>query len=239
MNSSVRRHIVLSAKEKLDLLVTSIVIGIIVFFFYWSRTPYDFASGLGAAALIILCSFLVMTLFVGVGKYLALRRAYKALYYRWNTGLMIGLGLGFISQGIIPMVFPGFIELERIKRLAHGETYTGENRADIFYVLAGTLWVLMLAAMFFLFLVQQTGFLVFEYFTVIISLICIFSVLPLRSNIGIHLFYVARKKYYILAIMSVVFGILTLIGLFYALIIAAILGLILGTLAKRNVIETG
>jgi hypothetical protein len=92
----------------------------------------------------------------------------------------------------------------------------------------------MLAGMLFLLFYSQTDFIVFQYIYLLCGFLCIFSVLPLQSNIGIHLFYVARKKYYYLLCISVIFGVLLVIGTIYALIIAAILGLILGTLAQKN-----
>jgi hypothetical protein len=59
----------------------------------------------------LLASFFVIGLFVGAGKFIALKKNYTAEYMRWTTGLVIGVIMGFISRGALPFFFPGFLEL--------------------------------------------------------------------------------------------------------------------------------
>lgn len=237
MWSQIQRHFTFSDKEKRDLGLVTLVSSLIIFLFIWRTTSFTLTTGIVEYTIIALGTGFAFALFVSTEKILAIVYNYTAHYSKYSIGLLVGFIITFLSYGLLPILLPGHIELKRIRRLSHGERFILENKKDIFLILTGGLWFTMVAGIFFQVLYRITSISVFHYIMIAIAGIVAFGVLPLPHTIGLHLFYVARKKYYYILIMGFVFGILLIFNSLYALILAALLAAILTPIVMKNPIE--
>lgn len=232
-----QRNFTFSRQEQLDIALTSVISSLIIFMFVWRTTPFTLSSGLFQAVLILICSFLVLGMYVSFTKLMALMYQYKAHYERWTTGMLVGFVFTFISYGFLPILFPGTLEVERMRRLSYGKTFQMEEKRHIFAILSGGLWLTMVAGMIFQVFYQLSGIEVFAYLMYGIGALSIFSVLPLQKTIGVQLFYVARRKYYFVLALGITFGLLLLFNVPFSMLFALILTAIFGSLLLKNPIE--
>jgi hypothetical protein len=165
-------------------------------------------------------------------KLLAIWKKYTAEYKSWLNGLLIGFVISFVSYGIIPVVFPGLIEIKTIDRLRHGKVFPGENKKEISFVLTGTVYAMVLLTLIFQFLFKISEFVLFKYGLIMCALVVFFSILPFPNNTGLHLFFVNRRRYYFMFFFTLVFCLSILLGSSSSLLIAIIAGLVFFFIAK-------
>lgn len=177
-------------------------------------------------------SFISMWIFMSAAKSIAIWKKYTAEYKSWLDGLLIGFVVSFISYGFLPILFPGVIEVKTIERLRHGRVFPGENKKEISFILTGTTYAMILLTIIFQNLFKSTTFIFFKYGLIISALILFFSILPLPHNLGLHLFFVNRKRYYFVFFLVLIFCLTILLKSSYSLLIAIIAGIIFFFIAK-------
>lgn len=223
---NVKRHFTISLVEKKSWWLTSAIIGLVVFFFIWRTTDFTIQSGAIHFISIILMSWIIIGFLLTAAKLIAITKKYTANYSSWLNGLLIGFVISFISYGYIPIIFPGNIEIETIERLRHGKVFPGENKTEISFVLTWTIIATVLLTTIFQSIYLATKFIVFKYGVIVGALVVFFALLPFPNNIGLHLFYVNRKRYYFMGFFALAFCIAIIAGSTYSILIAILCGLV-------------
>jgi hypothetical protein len=229
-----KRYFSFSTTEKKELLVTTIIFSFILFFFAWNTTNYTIISGILDFIQFFIISSLSMYIFVSSVKWFAVQRHYTAEYKAWISAALIGFFISFISYGYLPILFPGLIEVKRIERLRHGKVFSGENKYDIFTILAIAPISAIILSIFSQLIYQLTTISFFYYLMVFNATLVFFSLLPLTKNIGSHLFYTNKTQYFFLLLFSFGFFILTIFNVYGSAVIAAMLAIILWYILKSK-----
>lgn len=229
---NIKRHYVISPAEKKSWLITSFIIALIVFFFIWRTTSFSIGSAITNIIILIVVSLISMWVFMTAAKVMAIWKKYTAEYKSWLNGLLIGFVISFVSYGFIPVLFPGVIEVKTIERLRHGKVFPGENKKEISFILTGTVYVMVLLTLIFQSLFKLTNFTFFKYGLIISALVVFFSILPFPHNLGLHLFFVNRKRYYFIFFFALIFCVTIIVGSSYSLLIAILTGIVFFFIAK-------
>lgn len=227
------RYFTYSQNEIKDLFLTSIVFTFILFFFAWRNTDYEIISAIIDIIQFFIICIISLFIFISASKWFAIQRHYIAEYSAWITATLLGFVISFTSYGYLPLLFPGSIEVTRIDRLRHGKVFSGENKYDIFTILAFAPLSAILLSLFSQFVYDITNFTFFYYFMVFNAALAFFSLLPFAKNIGAHLFYTNKKNYVFLLLFSFSFFILILFNVFFSFIFAILLAGILLLLLKK------
>jgi len=231
-----KRYFIFDKKEQKDYLITTLLFTLIIFFFIWRTT--DFSSlnqGLKHLLLIFINVGFFMLLFIFSAKALAIFYFYTAKYSSWLNGLLVGFVVSFISYGLIPMAFPGKIEIQVIDRLRHGRLFFGENKREISFVLTKTLFIIVLASLITKQLFISSNILFFKYSYIIGTTLALMAILPLPDNLGSHLFYVNRTAFYTWFLFLILFYITTIFFTKSYVIILLILSIILVSIFKKKI----
>ena len=229
----VKRHFDISQKEIQGYILTSFLISIIIFFFVWRITDFSIGRGILHFIGIFLGSLISMATFIIIPKLIAIMKKYTATYTTWLNGLLSGLVIGFVSMGYLPIVFPGMIEVKTIDRLRHGIVFPGENKKEIFLILVSAPVFALFLGLIFKSLYVNTQAVFFYYGLLINTFIAIFSLLPFGSNLGIHLFYTNKSKYFIVLFFTIFFSIFLLANSVWAIIISLLGAVILYYIYKK------
>lgn len=232
-NKLMKRYFVFSKKEIKEFLLTSLVLTFILFFFAWNSMDYTVVSAIFALIQFFIIVLGSLFLFISASKWFAIHRHYTAHYKGWLIACLIGFVVSFTSYGFVPLLFPGLIEVTRIDRLRHGKTFPGENKYDIFTILAMAPLASMTLAVFMQFFYQTTNLEFFYYTMVFNAALAFFSLLPFAKNIGAHLFYTNKRNYVLLLFISLAFFILVLFNVFFSLVFAILIGAILFLVMKK------
>ncbi|MGE0793578.1 MAG: hypothetical protein AB7V77_05365 [Candidatus Woesearchaeota archaeon] len=229
----ITRHFEFDAKERKDFHSTTLLISAIFFFFIWAFTDLNFTTGILTAIFCLVVTSITLFLFIAIPKIVAIMRRCKAKYRGWTIGLLFSFVISFLSYGLIPVIFPGIIEVESILRLRHGEVFHYERKKDVFWTLISApitniILVLLLKPIYNMF---PNPFI--YYIMVLNALMAVVAMLPLPENIGSHIFYVKKRWYFSLLFFFILFLILVLIKSPYMFWIA-LMGLILGWLLTKT-----
>ncbi len=228
------RYFSFDAKEIKDFLITSVLFSFILFFFAWRTTDYTLITGIFAFIQFLVIVLGSLFIFISATKWFAIQRHYTAHYSGWITATLIGFVFSFTTYGLIPLLFPGLIEVKRIDRLRHGKIFPGENTYDIFTILSIAPIIAIVLSVIMQFFYQATQ-LPFFYFTMVFNAaLAFFSLLPFTKNIGIHLFYTNKTNYVFLLLFSLCFFILTIFNVFFSVVFAILLALILWFVLKKG-----
>lgn len=197
LETRLKRNFSFDAKEKHEFMFSTIVITIILFMFMWRTTNYTLTAGIENFILAAIISFVSLFVFVGGIKFFAIGKGYTAQYSYWIGGLLGGFLISFISYGFLPIVFPGIINLKSNDRLRHGQIFVGENKVDIFWILATGIITTIMFSFTLLLLYSITGLETFYFAAAMNAFLAFFAVLPFPNNIGLHMFYMKRQIYYL------------------------------------------
>lgn len=206
----VKRHFSFTSKEKKEFTITTIIFTLIMFLYVWRVVDLTTLAGVGYIIGLAIISAGSLYAFIASAKSFAITRGYTATYSYWMTGQLGGLLLSFISYGLIPILFPGYITIQTIDRLRHGKVFPGENKYDIFAVLAFATVIPIFVSMMLLILFSLTKLQLFYFGAILNGFLAFFSLLPFVDNNGSHLFYMNRKKYFFLVILALVYLIILL-----------------------------
>lgn len=218
----VKRHFDISSKEIQGYLLTSFIISIIIFFFVWRITDFNVGGGIIHFIGVFLASLISMASFILIPKLVAIAKNYTATYIPWISGLLSGFVAGFLSMGYLPITFPGLIEVKTIERLRHGIVFPGENKREIFLILVSAPLMALFLGLIFRSVYLTTGSAFLYYCLLANTFIALFCLLPFNKNIGLHLFYTNRSKYFIVIFFTIFFSIFLLANSLWAVLIALI-----------------
>lgn len=196
LEARLKRNFKFNPLERHEFLFSVTIITIILFMFSWRTTDYSFLTGFLDLFLLSLVSFVSLFVFVGGIKFFAIGRGYDAEYNYWIGGLLGGFLISFISYGFLPIVFPGVINIKSNDRLRHGKIFVGENKVDVFWILASGLVTNIIFSFVLLIIYSITGFEIIYYGALLNAFISFFASLPFPNNIGLHMFYMKRKQYF-------------------------------------------
>ncbi len=228
----------LERTEKKGILITGFTIALVVFMFAWRTTDYSFLTGTVAFLALVAMSMISLFLFVSGAKVFGLYRGYSVHYNSWTNGLLVGFVVSFISYGLLPIIFPGHMEIKAIERLRHGKAYFGENKKDMFLILASAPLTALIVSFLFFYLVLFTGMGVFYYGVVINALIAFFSLLPFTKNIGATMFFARRTEYFALVGITAFYFIIiisqSIFPLLFILLAALIYWVVIAIKKKRS-----
>jgi len=221
-----KRYFSFDATERRGFVITTIILSVIMFLFfakfYWQDIELNAANIFSRMITMIVLVAIILFVFIAITKIIAIRKRYTAKYKSWFEGLLIGFVLSFITNSYLPIFFPGYIETKTIDRLRRGVVLPGENKTDIFFILAtAPLACIFLSIIFQMFYIS-TGVYFFQYGMIISALFSFFSLLPTPKNIGIYMFYTKKDYYFFLFSFSLAFALATIISAYYALIIAVL-----------------
>lgn len=221
-----KRHYNIESKEKKSMFMSAGIIALTTFLFIWKNTAFTLLSGILNIALLFVAAAIVLWILIAAAKAIAIWKRYTASYTSWMEGLLVGFVISFLSYGYLPVLFPGVIEIQTIERLRHGKEFPGENVKDISFVLTGTIYVLVLVSLVFQQLTKAIPIQFFKYCLLISGLILFFAMLPIPHNIGLHLFYSNRKRYYFTSFFVIGFLLALIFGSSYSIAIAIAVGLV-------------
>jgi hypothetical protein len=197
LETRLKRNFQFDSKERHEFVFTAIIITIILFTFSWRVTDYNIITGIKDLIILGIMSFISLFVFVGGIKFFAIGRGYTAQYNYWIGGLLGGFLISFITYGYLPIVFPGEINLKANDRLRHGQVFVGENKVDVFGILASGVILSILLSFILLLIYSSTGFELIYYGALLNAFIAFFAVLPFPNNIGLHMFYMKKEWYYL------------------------------------------
>lgn len=230
---NIKRHFNFDEKEKKAWGLSGLIIAIILFFFIWRTTDFNLQTGTTHFILLLINSYLMLGVLISLAKIMAIFKKHTAHYTSWLNGLLVGFVISFISYGYIPVAFPGNIELRNIERLRHGRVFPGENKVHISFTLTMTFLSMILITMILQGMYTLTSLIFFKYSVIAAAALLIFAVLPFPHNIGVHLFFTNRKRYYFMSLFTIGFAIGVLAGSSYAILIGLLLGTIMFYIAKN------
>ncbi|MBN1175235.1 hypothetical protein JXA48_01185 [Candidatus Woesearchaeota archaeon] len=196
LETRLKRNFKFDATESHEFLFSVIITTIIIFMFSWRTTDYTFILAIRDLVLLAIISLVSLFVFVGGIKFFAIGRGYTANYNYWIGGLLGGFLISFITYGFLPIVFPGIINLKTNDRLRHGQIFIGENKVDVFWILASGLITTILFSFVLLIIYSITGFELIYYGALLNAFIGFFASLPFPNNIGLHMFYMKKKPYF-------------------------------------------
>lgn len=219
-------YLTYSGKEQRDMLLTTLVMTMVLFFHLWAKYPEtDITIRSGSISvmntlILFLIGYGILVVMTGVGKAWALLKKYTATYSGWFNGLLIGFVVTFASYGHIPVLFPGVLTLNKIERLRYGRPREGINKKGIFWTLTISLFSVVVIALFFQQLYFMTDSIIFEGAKDLSALIILFGILPFPNNYGSHLFYCKKKTYFVYAFFLIILAVAILVNSHYAIAIA-------------------
>ncbi len=223
-----KRYFSFNPSEIRGMIITTIIIAITMFMFFakffWQDIELTITNILSRILTMIILIGIILFIFIAVTKIIAIRKKYTATYKSWFEGLLVGFVLSFITNSYLPIFFPGMIETETIARLRHGVVLPGENKKDIFLILATAPIACIFLSIFFQMTYLVTGLYFFHHGMIIAALFAVFALIPAPNNIGVHLFYSRKLPYFVLFIFSIAFAIATIISAYYAPMIAVLIG---------------
>jgi len=195
-----------TSSERQAVLSTGFVGALILFMFAWRTTDY---ANIAAAAVVFLLFFLItissVFLFVSGAKIIALQKGYRASYETWTSGLLVGFVISFVSYGLLPCIIPGPLRIDAIDRLRHGKTYFGENKKELYIILAAAPLSALLFAALLAVLSTVLGSSLLYYGALFNAFLAFFSLLPLPETLGSVMFFARRTRYFSLIVLTALF----------------------------------
>lgn len=231
-NRLIQKYFEYTSKEQKDFLITSIILTFILFFFSWRTTDLNILQAVLRLIQFFIITGLSLFAFISASKWFAIQRHYTAHYESWIPAALIGFVVSFTSYGLVPLIFPGLITIKRIERLRHGKVFPGENKYDIFTILAIAPITSILISIIMQFFFQATKISFFYNFMVFNAALAFFCLLPFGKNIGLHLFYTNKTNYVYLLLFSFSFFLLTIFNVFFSAFFAIIVAIILWLIIK-------
>ncbi len=212
-------------KEQRDMLLTSVIMIFVLFFFLWAKYPNtDITVRTGPISVVnililYLVSYGLLVAMIGTAKAVAIYKKYTATYSSWFNGLLIGFVITFASYGLLPVLFPGVVTLNKIETMRYGHPQEGVNKRAIFWTMTFSLLMMIIIAIILQQLQMTSGSFVLEGARDLVALILLYSILPFPHNYGSHLFFTKKKTYFVLAFFIISFSISLLFNSPYAIII--------------------
>lgn len=236
----IKRHFTFEKKEIKDFHISVFLMSLMFFFFIWVFTNLNVTTAILTWIYCWIITAISMYAFISVPKLTAITRGNIAKYEGWTNGLLMGFIISFLSYGIIPLVTPGYIDVEPIERLKHGKQFHYETRKDIFMVSFMAPITSLIISLFAQFLFFITNIRLIYYIAIINAIIAFFSMIPLANNVGITIFYMKKKVYFPMLIALFLFMITTIFTLKYPYlykfsIIVGILGVLIGTYFSKKI----
>jgi hypothetical protein len=208
--------------------IKDFLVSILLMAFIFSFLPMNL--GFESVVFVFISSLVIVALsffiHVSVQKTVAVLRGYTANYRYWLNGLLFSLIITFVTMGAFPLVLPGVIEIDIIKRLRLGKNQYGFSYGELAFIsLMGPLSNIFIA--FFLKSVYiMTNSSLIKYAIVINLLIAVFTLLPLPHNAGLNIFRNSRLLFYILFFTAVFYSVLIWYGNVWMLLGAFIIAVI-------------
>ena len=233
------RHYFRFSKEEIEAcLISTLVMAFIISFNEWGYgTQFDFNIGLiNFIRAIFVVGIVLLVQIVSIKAY-SLRVGYRAEFKLWWYGLIIGLGLAFLSASltrgaakstIVWFLAPGgiFVHHLAIQRLGwfrYGVNVWNEAGWCLMYGIIGTVGLSVLSKLL-LYIFPGSGFL--SKLMVVSLWFAFFSMLPIPPLIGSRLFFWSRPTYFFT--FGIVIGFIILLQLSIPLWSVFVFSLILG-----------
>ncbi len=195
LTSRIKEYFGFNSDEIKGIIIATFIIAFILSFREWGINKFDWIYGLKNlfnSAIIVALALLVR---VSVEKIEALRRGYRLEWKMSFYGLLIGLILVFISNGLLFLLIPGGIVVYMIKRLRLGKLWYGLNRFEVALVaLTGLLANVVLAILFKALMFVSASSLLHKAM-VINVLLAVFSMLPIPPLEGFRIWIGSRLLY--------------------------------------------
>ncbi|MFW5977540.1 MAG: hypothetical protein ACOCQQ_03445 [Candidatus Nanoarchaeia archaeon] len=237
MTGSGLREVSFTKQEKKDFLITTLVSSLILFFFFtklfWKEEVVSVVNVMFHLATTILIAAISLGTVIYTTKWMAKKLAYQATYSSWKTGLVVAFVIAFITDGYLPLLVLGAMDLHIIPQLRYGKLFPGENRKEIFKILGIGTFSLLILSLFshMIFMVTQITFFAELMTASALLLLCI--LLPLTKNHGALLFMSSRKNYILMFLFAIFFFVFVLLQSFYALILALVVAAFIYFLTKK------
>jgi Zn-dependent protease len=235
--SKLRHHFRFSKEEIEACVISVLVMAFIVSFNEWGHgTEFDFNIGLANLIRAIVIVGVILAVHVIVIKLQAIQYGYRAEFKIWWYGLMIGLGLAFLSASItggsgkFPVVWflaPGGIFFHHLAVHRLGWFRYGVNQMETGHCyLMGSISTLVLAYIFkiLLYIFPESQFF---YKAMVVALwFALFTLLPIPPLVGSHMFFWSRLVY--VFYLGIVVGINIFLRLDLNIFIILLLSLVVG-----------
>ena len=217
-------------QELVGLFASAFIFGFIFSFRDWGGDSLNVGIGL--------THFLITSLIVGISlvfrigwqKLYSISQGYKAEFNFWWGGIIASLILTFVTLGYVPLVLIGAISLTFHTRQRLGEFRYGFSYKDNSVSALWAIWAsLLLATIFAVGLYFSTQSYFFQQGMVFNLMMAFCALIPLPQLEGLQAFFGGRWFYYV-AVGAVLLGATLLlsrtsIGLIIAIILGAIMGI--------------
>jgi len=196
LRSRIKEYFSLSAKEIEAIVVSTLIIAFIVSFKEWGIDKFDLVYGIRNLLDSVIIVALALLVRISVEKIEALRRGYRVEFRVGLYGLLAGLILVFVSNGLLFLLIPGGIAIYMIKGLRLGRFRYGINRFEVAMIaLLGVMANIFLAIFLkALMLVSESALLNKAVF--INVWLAIFAMLPIPPLEGSRIFFASRLTYF-------------------------------------------
>jgi len=234
------RHYFRFSKEEIEACVISVlVMAFIISFHEWGYgNKFDFNIGLVNYIRAIFIIGIILLVQIVAIKMQAIKAGYRAEFKLWWYGLIIGLGLAFLSAsltkgvGKVPVIWflaPGGVLFHHMAVHRLGSFRYGLNKMQMGWSCLMGIFSTIGLAVIFKILLNFFPENLFIYKLMVVSLwFAFFSMWPIPPLVGATMFYWSRLTYFF--IFGIVIGFNILLRIKMSLWIIALLSLILGIL---------
>jgi len=195
--SKFRHHFRFSKDEIEASIISVLLLAFIVSFKDWGKEAFSLTAGLVNLLIGVIIVGIVLGVMLIVIKTEALRLGYRAEFKIWWYGLIIGLGVIFLSRGNIWILAPGGIFFHHLATHRLGWFRYGLNMKETgMTCMIGSLSIVFLAAIFRLLLFAfPESFFLNKALTVSIWT-GLFSMLPIPPLNGSRIFFWSRLTFF-------------------------------------------
>ncbi|MBU0470712.1 MAG: hypothetical protein KKA62_02065 [Nanoarchaeota archaeon] len=221
-----------SRQERLSLIAAILVTALIFSFRDWGEESFNLIIGMKNLFLLIIIAALTFFFRLACQKTYALSHGYKAEFKLWWLGLGIAAVIGFLSLGRLPLVLIGTVVASFMVRQRLGEFRYGFSHKENALIASWGIFGNLILAVFF-----AVGVLVFPQSYLfnkglILNLImALCSLIPLPQLDGLQIYFGSRALYFIILFSVALTTVLLLTKTKIGLIIAVVLGALVGILA--------
>ncbi len=216
------------------ILFTLVLNAFVLAFRRWGLSGFEVQEAIINFAYFFSLLFCLYIIFLVAQKITALKLGYTPIYEIWSLGPMIAVLITFMTYGLLPLLYLGHMQLERIKRRRIGLLEQSVHfRGKFLVALMGplTLFLINLLIITPLYVATQSQLIYDILFAS--SLIILFTSIPLPRSNGINLIMAYPKTWLVIFL----FGLISTILLLFGTLINLLLVLILSAIAAFVVVK--
>ncbi|MCH8003495.1 MAG: hypothetical protein IH934_02590 [Nanoarchaeota archaeon] len=229
LTDKIKRYFKFTPLEIRSLIITILVIAFIISFREWGVRGFNFSTGLFNYFNAVLIVALSMLVHISVQRIWSLGTGYRLEWKMWSFGLLFGLIIVFLTNGLFWLILPGGFMVHHLAGHRLGWFRYGINYWAVGLIaVTGTISTIFLAAIF----KALSGFVINSLIQKVITfniVYAVYSILPIPPLDGSRTFYGSRMLYAFSTAFIIAAAILlnSSIGAGVAVISALFIGIVL------------